>query len=212
MDMIEYYSRRAAGYDKLYHRAERKEALDEAEAILADIFRNKNILEIACGTGYWTERIAATAQSILAVDINESMLEIARQRKYPKGNVTFSRSDFYHLSILRDYDALFAGFIWSHILLQEMNVFISLLKSYVAPGGTLVFIDNNFVEGSSTPVHHTDKNGNTYQNRVLDNGEVFTIVKNFPTEDGIQKILADKSDVIHFTKLQYYWILCFQNS
>lgn len=212
MDMIEYYSRRAAGYDNLYHRAERKEALDEAAAILMDIFRNRRVLEIACGTGYWTERIAAMAQSIFAVDINDSMLEIAKKRTYPKGNVIFSRNDFYHLSIPGNYDALFAGFLWSHILLQEMDAFISLLKSYVVPGGVLVFIDNNFVEGSSTPVHYTDESGNTYQKRKLDNGEEFSIVKNFPQEATVRNMLAGKTSDIHFTKLEYYWILHFANS
>ena len=91
MNLIEYYHKRASSYDNLYHRGERKEALDEVAQIFQQIFSGKEILEIGCGTGYWTERIAQTAQNIFAIDINEAMLNIAKARSYSKNNVTFSR-------------------------------------------------------------------------------------------------------------------------
>ncbi|MFI5134225.1 MAG: class I SAM-dependent methyltransferase [Chitinophagales bacterium] len=210
MNLIEYYQRRASTYDNLYHRGERKEALDEAAAILQKFFSGKNVLEIACGTGYWTERIAQTAKSIFATDINNAMLDIAKARSYQNDNVTFSSGDFYNLKPEKKFESLFAGFIWSHIPLQELDEFIALMISYVQSNGTLVFIDNNFVEGSSTPIVRTDEFGNTYQERKLEDEETFTIIKNFPQEKFLREKLEGKVNAINFTLLKYYWILAFQ--
>jgi len=212
VDLIEYYQKRASSYDNLYHRGERKEVLDEVATIFQKIFSGKEVLEIACGTGYWTERISLTARNIFAVDINDAMLNIAKVRSYAKNNVTFSLGDFYHLKLDMQFESLFAGFIWSHIPLQELNEFIELMQSYVASTGKLVFIDNNFVEGSSTPIVRTDEFGNTYQERKLEDGEMFTIIKNFPTENFIRERLKDKVKSLNFIKLKYYWILHFQKS
>src|SRR6266480_1914240 len=106
LNLQEYYHRRAPGYDSLYHRADRQEELDEAAKILQQIFFGKEVLEIACGTGYWTERISQTAKFIFASDINESMLAIARSRSYP-GNVLFSLEDFYHLKPEKKFESFF---------------------------------------------------------------------------------------------------------
>jgi len=210
VDLIEYYHRRAASYDNLYHRGERKETLDEVAGILQKIFSGKEVMEIACGTGYWTERIAHTATSIFAIDINEAMLNIAKARTYAENNVTFSSGDFYRLKLQKKFESLFAGFIWSHIPLQELDDFVQLMQSYVASNGELVFIDNNFVEGSSTPIVRTDEFGNTYQQRKLEDGETFTIIKNFPDEKFIREKLEGKVQLLNFIKLKYYWILHFQ--
>jgi ubiquinone/menaquinone biosynthesis C-methylase UbiE len=212
VDVIEYYHRRASTYDNLYHRGERKLALDEVAAIFQNIFSEKEVLEIACGTGYWTERIAETAESIFAIDINDAMLNIAKARSYPKSNVTFSRGDFYQLKLSHPFESLFSGFVWSHIPLQELDAFISLMNSYVQPGGTLLFIDNNFVEGSSTSIVRTDEFGNTYQERKLEDRETFTIIKNFPEEKFIREKLEGKVSELNVIKLKYYWILHFKKS
>ena len=211
MDLQEYYRIRASTYDSLYHRADRQEELDEATKLLQQLFYGKEVLEIACGTGYWTERIAQTAKSIFASDINESMLVIARSRSYPKNNVSFRREDFYHLKPEKKFESFFAGFIWSHIPLQELDDFIALMNSYVQSNGTLVFMDNNFVDGSSTPVSQADEFGNTYQTRKLPDGEEFSIIKNFPTEEFLINRLNDKAKSVNFIKLKYWWIINYQN-
>jgi len=207
MDLQEYYRRRAPDYDSLYHREERKEALYEAAKILQQIFSGKEVLEIACGTGYWTKEISRTAKSILATDINEAMLAIARERNYPKSNVTFDLADFNSLNPGHRFESLFGGFIWSHISLEELDVFIQRMNSYVQHDGTVVFIDNNFVEGSSTPISHEDKSADTHQLRTLPDGEIFSIIKNFPGEDFIHRKLESKVKSVNFIKLKYYWIL-----
>ena len=77
-NLISYYKQRAAEYEAIYAKPERKEDLDKAAEILKAIFTDKHVLEIACGTGYWTKHISETAESVLATDINPEVLEIAR--------------------------------------------------------------------------------------------------------------------------------------
>ena len=76
MDLVTYYAKRAAEYEAIYQKPERQSDLRELENLLRRDFAGRNVLEIACGTGYWTERVASVADSIVALDINESVLEI----------------------------------------------------------------------------------------------------------------------------------------
>ncbi|MFZ5805610.1 MAG: class I SAM-dependent DNA methyltransferase [Verrucomicrobiota bacterium] len=78
--LSDYYNKRAQEYEQIYAKPERQEALGKLKAHLREILRGHDVLEIACGTGYWTEVIASIARSVLATDISEEMLSIARQK------------------------------------------------------------------------------------------------------------------------------------
>ena len=205
-DMISYYRDRAAEYEKIYSKPERQDDLLTASEMLQDIFSGKEVSEIACGTGYWTERISKTAVSIFATDINKTVIEIARSKNYVS-KINFDTADIFDLKDSTEHESLFAGFIWSHIKTEELDNFISITNSLVKPGGTIVFMDNNYVEGSNLPITDTDATGNTYQTRKLDNGTTHKVLKNFPTENFIRQLLKGKATDINFRNLQYYWIL-----
>src|SRR3954468_16065949 len=89
VDLATYYSKRAAEYEAIYQKPERQSDLRELEHLLQEDLRGRDILEIACGTGYWTERVAPIANSIFALDINESVLQIAREKRIGGGSVEF---------------------------------------------------------------------------------------------------------------------------
>jgi ubiquinone/menaquinone biosynthesis C-methylase UbiE len=86
-DLVSYYKDRAKEYEKLYSKPERQEDLKNSATILQEIFADKQVIEIACGTGYWTEKIAATATSIFATDINESVIDIAKKKDFSSKQV-----------------------------------------------------------------------------------------------------------------------------
>ena len=206
-NIISYYRDRAKEYEKIYAKPERQNNLLLVEQILQDIFRNKSLFEIACGTGYWTQKIAKTARSIVATDINDTVLEVAKSKDYFPAVVAFKRADVFNLHEANQYESLFGGFIWSHITLQHLNRFIDISNSLVERGGSAVFIDNNYVEGSSLPITDSDDLGNTYQTRKLDNGTTHKVLKNFPANGFIKELLADKVSDVEFINLQYYWIV-----
>jgi demethylmenaquinone methyltransferase/2-methoxy-6-polyprenyl-1,4-benzoquinol methylase len=166
-DLVSYYKFRAEEYEKIYSKPERHEDLKSAATILQEIFADKQVLEIACGTGYWTEKIAATATSIFATDINESVINIAKQKDLSNKKVSFGIADIYNFNHSHKFESLFGGFIWSHILLQDLDKFLSTVNRLVSPGSTVVFMDNNYVDGSNLPITERDENGNSFQNRKL---------------------------------------------
>jgi demethylmenaquinone methyltransferase/2-methoxy-6-polyprenyl-1,4-benzoquinol methylase len=45
----------------------------------------------------------------------------------------------------------------------------------------VVMLDSRFVPSSSTPISRRDEEGNSYQNRALDDGSTHEALKNFPT-------------------------------
>lgn len=209
-DLIQYYKERAKEYEQVYLKPERQEDIQSVTTILQEQFLKKTVMEIACGTGFWTERIAQTATSILATDINEAVLDVAKQKHYANAPVIFERADIFNYCSENRYEALFGGFIWSHIPLQNIDKFLRILNSYTSPDGTIVLMDNNFVQGSNSPITYTDEEENTFQTRRLENGTMHLIMKNFPTENFLKEKLEDIAIDIQFIKLKYFWMLCYK--
>src|SRR5688572_22928654 len=92
-----YYARRAAEYEKIFAKPERQADLARLRTDLPALFEGERVLEIACGTGYWTPLIAARAESVLAIDYAEETLAIAKGKKYVRPNVRFEQGDAYAL-------------------------------------------------------------------------------------------------------------------
>ncbi|MGH8673279.1 MAG: methyltransferase domain-containing protein [Burkholderiales bacterium] len=112
-NLAAYYAKRAAEYERIYAKPERQADLERLRARVTALFSGRTVLEIACGTGYWTEVIAPRALSITALDAAKETLAIARSKKYPAHKVAFGKGDAYALPDFgRRHDALFAGFWW----------------------------------------------------------------------------------------------------
>ena len=203
-----YYQQRAKEYELVYEKPERQEDLKKIHSYLQKQVVQANILEIACGTGYWTQTMAKTCQSIHASDYNTSVLEIAQAKAYGNTSVSFQQQDFWQLQTpVIKYDMVFGGFIWSHILKENLLDFINILRQQIKEDGKLLFIDNRYVAGSSTPISRTDKIDNTYQLRKLTNGEEYEVLKNFPNKKEVQQLARELSLEIEWVDLQYYWII-----
>ena len=93
LDLVDYYRRRAREYERIYEKPERQADLATLRELVGHELAGHGVLEIACGTGYWTQVCAAQADSVLAVDLAEETLEIARAKEYPFGKVRFGKAD-----------------------------------------------------------------------------------------------------------------------
>ena len=208
--MERYYSRRAAEYERIYEKPERQAELDWLRNRIPQVFRGRDVLEIACGTGYWTQFIAREASRVRACDLNESVLELAREKPIPRGKAEFFRADALTLEgVPGGCDAAFAGFWWSHVKKGELRRFVSRLDAKLARGAVVAVLDNTFVEGSSTPISRRDAEGNSYQMRTLANGEQHEVLKNFPTGDELTSAVQGVAREAHLENLKYYWLLVF---
>lgn len=54
-DMQSYYAARASEYERIYAKPERQADLRRLESMIPAMFARCNVLEIASGTGYWTQ-------------------------------------------------------------------------------------------------------------------------------------------------------------
>ena len=203
-----YYARRAAEYERFYDKPERLHELAALKDRVAALVAGKRVLELACGTGYWTKVMAAAAARVDAFDLNDEVLEVARAKDLPPGRVSFCVGNAYQPADLgRTHDALYAGFWWSHVLLKDLDAFLRKAVNAVAPGATIAFVDNRYVEGSSTPLSRRDTEGNTYQMRKLDDGSTHEVLKNFPTDDELLRCASAHGSGARVENFKYFWLL-----
>ncbi len=209
--MRAYYAQRAAIYERVYAKPERQADLRALEAWLPTAFSGRRVLEIACGTGWWTPHGARTAQAWLATDINPETMALARAKPLPPC-VQFATVDAYTLAGLegRCFDAAFAGFWWSHVPLARLPGWLDTLHTHLEPGARVVFLDNRSVPGSTQPITHADAAGNTYQTRTLDDGSVHEVLKNFPTREQALAVLGPRAHSPEWIEHDHYWVLSYQ--
>lgn len=210
-DLVHYYARRAPEYEQVYLKPERQDDLHRLKIRLCELMAGHRVLEVACGTGYWTTVIAQTAESIVATDINDSVLRIAAEKPFPPGKVQLLRADAFTLDPIEgDFSAGFAGFWWSHILKAQLAEFLRVFHAKLQPGALVVFVDNCYVKGSSYPITRRDAEGNIYQQRRLADGTVYDVLKNFPEEAEVRRVLAGKARELQYDALTYYWCLSYR--
>ncbi len=209
--MKKYYAARAREYERIFAKPERQSDLRQLEILLPKMFAGCRLLDVACGTAYWATFLVHETKSIVGIDANAETLEVAAEKPWPPGCIEFRVADAYDLpEDLGTFDAAFAGFWWSHIPIRDRARFLRSLDLRLATGAKVVFLDNLYVEGNSTPIDHRDADGNTYQRRRLDDGSVHLVVKNFPPEAELREDLADFGTNMQFTAFQYYWLFSYE--
>jgi demethylmenaquinone methyltransferase/2-methoxy-6-polyprenyl-1,4-benzoquinol methylase len=205
--MRAYYAARAAEYDRVYDKPERQQDLRAIERWLPSVFGSKSILEVACGTGYWTRFLAPVAARITAVDASIETLNIANAR-VAAPHVQFIVGDAYRLPVAPlAFDAGFAGFWFSHVPRARVAAFLRGFHGAMASGAKVVLLDNRYVDGSSTPIAEHDAEGNTYQMRRLDDGSKHRVLKNFPSEEELRHAFAGVARELRLHEWQHFWAL-----
>lgn len=209
--MAAYYAQRAAYYERVYFKPERQANLRAMEAWLPAQFAGRRVLEIAAGTGWWTPHGARDAAAWLATDLNPETLAVARSKAMP-ACVQFAELDAYSFQQVQGqtFSGAFAGCWWSHVLLSQLPGWLEQLHAHLQPGARVVMLDNSYVQTSSTPLSRRDAEGNTYQNRSLDDGSVHEVLKNFPTREEAFAAIGPRARKAEWIAFEHYWVLSYE--
>jgi demethylmenaquinone methyltransferase/2-methoxy-6-polyprenyl-1,4-benzoquinol methylase len=188
-EQIEYYRARANEYDDWFFRRGRFDRGEEAtqrwfdevrlvETALDDFAPSGRVLELACGTGLWTERLARYASELTAVDASPEVLEIAAHRVSSE-KTTLIEADIFSFEPPERYDVVFFSFWLSHVPPERFDEFWTLVQRALAPGGRVFFIDSLAEETSTAQDHSlTDRDGARMRRR-LEDGREFWVYKVF---------------------------------
>jgi ubiquinone/menaquinone biosynthesis C-methylase UbiE len=206
-NLNEYYSKRANDYEQIYHRNNPVRQSEQAKIknLLRNSFGNKSVLEIACGTGYWTKAVAQTAQSITAVDNSTEMLEVAKAKNI---KAHFINDNAYTLNNVNDeFNAGLANFWFSHIPKDQINIFLTTFHKKLLPGSTVIMAENILNKDIGGEYIKKDEDVNTYKLRTLNDGTTYQILKNYYNEEELLSIFKPLSSElkIHFGTC-YWWI------
>lgn len=187
-EQIEYYRARAGEYDEWflrtgrYDRGEehRREWFAEAarveEALQAEGALG-SVLELACGTGLWTQHLVKQASHVMAVDASPEVIEINRGRM-ESGQVSYVEADLFNWMPSALYDFVFFGFWLSHVPEERFDEFWRSVGAALKPGGRVFFVDGLLTQDSTATNHKAiDRSGEV--ERKLNDGRVFRIVKVF---------------------------------
>jgi demethylmenaquinone methyltransferase/2-methoxy-6-polyprenyl-1,4-benzoquinol methylase len=199
---IEYYRARAPEYDEWFLRTGRyardaawearwNAEIDEVRSSLHDACPLGRTLELACGTGLWTEWLLPHAEALTAVDASPEVIELNRARisaldAAAADRVRFIVADLFSWPGDGRYDFVFFGFWLSHIPPERFDEFWELVSRCLAPGGRVFFVDNQQDSGSGAQAPKPRHAGDAacVQKRRLNDGREFDVVKVFhePTE------------------------------
>ena len=209
-ELLAYYARRAREYERVYEKPERQADLVRVRDWLRAMLAGHRILEIACGTGYWTAELAPVASGIVATDASPEVLTLARQKRYPPNRVRFEIADAFALAdVSGDFTAGLAAFWWSHVPRERQTAFLAGFHARLGAGATVILVDNRYVPGSSTPISRRDEVGNTYQQRSLADGTTHEVLKNFPTRAELEASFAPSGHALSIVEFAYYWGACY---
>jgi SAM-dependent methyltransferase len=89
--------------------------------------RYERVLEIGCGAGAFTGRLASIADHVVALDIAPAAIERAKQRRIPRGTVDF------RVANIMEYDARSEG-PWDLIVMSETIYCLGWLYSFFDVG------------------------------------------------------------------------------
>lgn len=183
-----YYDARAGEYDDFWFRrgtyALDEPVLSQWNADAADTMTlisgaaRGDVLELACGTGIFTDVLRRHAESVHAVDASPAMLELNRARTAGAANVSYEQADLFDWRPARRYDLVFFGFWLSHVPDDRFEAFWAMVRDCLAPGGQVIFVDSAPYPADEVTGPNSQVSART-EERTLGDGRRFRIVKRY---------------------------------
>lgn len=215
-EQVDYYRQRAGEYEDWWFRRGRYDHgpevnaawFVEAQEVQDDLDRFRPagaVLELACGTGLWTGRLAAHATSVTALDASPEALAIARA-KILAANVDFAVADLFAWEPERTYDVCFFSFWLSHVPSEHLESFWAKLRRALAPDGRVYLLDNARSDRATARDHVLQDPGDQTMLRRLADGREYQIVKHWFQPADLHRQLTDLGWNAHIQSTREFFI------
>ena len=216
LEQLAYYRARAAEYDEWWLRQgryDRGAALnaqwfaeaDQVRAALAAFHPAGRVLEFACGTGLWSERLLASAEHLTCLDGSPEMLAL-NQARLRSPNVDYIQANLFEWQPVARYDAVFFGFWLSHVPPERFAAFWDLVAACLAPGGRVFFVDSRHEPSSTAVDHRLPEREATTLRRRLNDGREFQIYKLFYEPAELTRRLNDLGWRFEARQTEHYFL------
>lgn len=198
-EQLDYYRARAAEYDEWWLRLGRYDRgpelnagwFAEIEKLAAALERfgpEGRILELAGGTGIWSERLLGHADALTVVDGSSEMLAINAARLHSQ-RVEYLHEDLFDWQPDEQFDTVFFSFWLSHVPDSEFDRFWTLVRSCLEPGGRVFFIDSRRRSTSTARDQTTPVEADRMERRLND-GRKFNVYKIYYAPRDLEHRLA----------------------
>jgi SAM-dependent methyltransferase len=186
-EQLAYYRARAPEYDEWWLRKGRYDRgpehnaawfAESAEVAAAlEAFRPRGqILELACGTGIWTERLLPFASALTALDGSPEVIALNAAR-LRSDRVRYITADIFKWKPGTRFNTVFFSFWLSHVPPERFVGFWQLVRRCLAPGGRVFFLDSR-PDSTSTAVNSTlPAQRTTMMRRQLNDRREFHVYK-----------------------------------
>jgi ABC-2 type transport system ATP-binding protein len=135
-----YRSRYAGSYERAGEYVVGKPVLQAISKELLEERSLGNALEFGCGTGYFTRVVASNARHIVATDLSDEMLEVARAHLREFKNVTIQKADCADTSFAAEsVDSVFM-FNLIHVV-DDPSQCLREAHRILRDGGLLIVVD-----------------------------------------------------------------------
>ncbi len=211
-ELEEYYRLRAHEYDEIYTRDDplRQPELAVAAARMKEVVAGKHVLEIACGTGYWTEIASGVATDVVATDLSTEMIDVAKHRPYTNANIRFVVADAYQLDdVAGHFDAAIANFWISHVPKSKLHAFLRQFHKRLQSRAAVFMIDNLNTPGYGGEFVQVTDSEDTFKLRELSDGSKHRIIKNYFESQELREILEPHARDIVIDRREHYWWLSY---
>ena len=199
---VQYYRARAPEYDDWFERrgrydlgAEHTTRWNTEVGAVRDALHSSplrgSVLELACGTGWWTAELARPDVAVTALDSSAEAIERNRER-VRSSSVTYEQANIFDWHPGGHFDTVFFAFWLSHVPPDRFDPFWELVDSCLGPGGRVFFVDNRWYPGYRWPRGETPPGGAApwVAKRQLSDGRQFDIVKVFYEARELEERLA----------------------
>ncbi len=222
-EQVQYYRERASEYDEWFfrqgrydrgeeHRQQWFSEVSEVEAVLRDPMPSGDVLELACGTGLWTQHLAPFATRLIALDASPEVIALNQQR-VRSAFVEYVVADLFNWAPNQQFDFVFFGFWLSHVPMEQFAPFWQMVKGALKPNGRIFFVDSLFTQ-ESTARNHAALNKEGYLERKLNDGRTYRVVKIFYEPAQLQELLQSLGllGYVHQTENYFLYGLFYSES